>query len=203
VMYLEQRWLALNPDLVLIIFYINDAYDDSAILNGGQELGIYDPGPTGLARYSRFLDLAQYKYRAYRQSKAVERYYKRHYFTEARRFLENPGPYQVDWAGCRAALERAVQITRERNIKLGLVIFPELYQLNGGYPFLEVHKLVSESCQRAGIPVLDLFDTFRGHEPESLWVHPSDHHPNETAHALAAEAIEKFVRKEFLQTRRP
>jgi lysophospholipase L1-like esterase len=200
VMYLEHRWLSLNPDLVLIVFYINDAYDDSAILNGGQELGIYDPKPTGLERYSFFLDLAAYKYRAYRQSKAVEAYYKQQYFAKAGRFLENPGPNKVDWTTCRAALERAVQVTRERNIKLGLVIFPELYKLNNGYPFVEIHKLVGDTCHRAGIPCLDLFDTFRGHDPESLWVHPSDHHPNELAHALAAEAIESFVRTEFLKS---
>jgi hypothetical protein len=33
---------------------------------------------------------------------------------------------------------------------------------------------------------------------EDLWVHPSDHHPNEVAHRLAGEAIESFIRKRFL-----
>jgi hypothetical protein len=132
------------------------------------------------------------------QSKAVETSYKQHSFTDARHFLENPGQYNVGWTACRNALERAVHITRERKIKLGLVMFPELYRLKGGYPFLEIHALVKESCRRLGIPFLDLLDTSRGHDPESLWVHPSDHHPNEIAHALAAEGIERFLQEEFL-----
>jgi tetratricopeptide (TPR) repeat protein len=198
VVYLEHHWLALNPDLVLIVFYINDAYDDGAILNRGQELGIYRANPVGLGRYSYLLDLAQYKYHAYQDSRKVEAYYNQHFFSQARSFLENPGDVKVDWTVCRAALERAGQITRQRNIKLGLVMFPELFKLKGGYPFMQVHSLVRDTCSRLGIPFLDLFDTFRGHEPKTLWVHPSNHHPNEIAHAMAAEAIERFVKEQFL-----
>ena len=198
VLYLEHRWLALNPDLVLIIFYLNDAYDDRAILNRGQELGIYSERSGGLAQHSYLADFVQHAYDAHRQSKAVEAYYKQHYFTDAEHFLETPGSYDVDWTVSRAALEHAADLCRQRNIKLGLIIFPELYNLNGGYPFLGIHKLVSDYCHRLDIPCLDLLDTFRGHGPETLWVHPSDHHPNETAHALAATAIESFVRREFL-----
>jgi hypothetical protein len=199
VVYLEHRWLALKPDLVLIVFYINDAYDDSAILNNGQELGISSTQPLGMARYSYLWDLAQYRYTAYRNSKTVEAYYNQNYFADARKVLENPGTNKMDWTVCRAALERAVQLTDERKLKLGLVMFPDLYKLKGGYPFLEVHKLVRETCHRLGVPFLDLLDTFRGHDPKTLWVHPSDHHPNEKAHAMAEEAIERFVRKEFLK----
>jgi hypothetical protein len=201
VVCLEKRWLELSPDLVLIFFYLNDAYDDSAVQNRGQELGIYDTQALGLARYSYFWDLARYKYLARRNAKQVEAYYNQRYFRDARSFLENPGDTKVDWTVCRAALERGARVTRERQIKLGLVVCPELYKLKRGYPFLEVHRLVRETCLRLDIPFLDLLDTFRGREAAALWVHPSNHHPNETAHALAAEALERFVREQF--TRQP
>jgi hypothetical protein len=203
IVYLANHWLALKPDLVLIVFYINDAYSDETILNRGEELGIYDPEPSGLARYSSLVDLVQYRYKAYWQSKAVETYYKSHYFTEARQVLERPGQNEMDWPGCREALEHAARICRQRNVKLGLVIFPQLYKLNDAYPFLQIHQLVGDTCRRIGIPVLDLLDTFHGHNPETLWVHPSDHHPNEIAHALAAKSIESFVRTEFLKSGEP
>jgi hypothetical protein len=48
VIYLERRWLAFAPDLVLITFYLNDAYSDTTFLNMGQELAL-DAAPTGLA----------------------------------------------------------------------------------------------------------------------------------------------------------
>ncbi len=198
VVYLERRWLALEPDLVLIVFYINDAYNDGVIQNRGQELGIYQKQPTGLAQYSYLWDLAQNRYHAHRAAKTVEAFYHTQYFTNAEAFVKDPGAMKVDWRDCEAALEHAAQLARARNFKLGLVMFPELYKLDDKYPFHGIHKLVREACGRREIPFLDLFDTFRGRKPEALWVHPSNHHPNETAHALAEVAIEKFVRVEFL-----
>ncbi len=41
VLSLEHRWLGLDPDLVLIVFYLDAADSDSASLNKGQELRIY------------------------------------------------------------------------------------------------------------------------------------------------------------------
>jgi hypothetical protein len=197
VVYLERRWLSLDPDLVLIVFYINDAYDDAAILNMGQGLAIRDE-PSTLGHYSFLYDLVQHTWRKRQESKDLEAYYHQVYFTDAQNFLTHPGEFKMDWTVSRAALEHAAQLTRERNIKFGVVMFPELYRLKGGYPFLPVHALVRETCERAGVPFLDLLDTFRGQDDASLWVHPSDHHPNERAHGLAEGAIEQFIRKTFL-----
>lgn len=40
-LYLEGPWLSLAPDLVLLNFYLNDAYSDATFLNNGEALGIY------------------------------------------------------------------------------------------------------------------------------------------------------------------
>ena len=200
VIYLERRWLALAPDLVLIIFYINDAYNDGVIRNRGQELGIYQQQPAGLAQYSYLWDLVQHRYQTHETAKTVEAFYRTQFFTNAESFMKNSSGYKVDWTDCEAALEHAAQLARARKFKLGLVMFPELYKLDGNYPFHGIHKLVREACERREVPFLDLLETFRGRNPESLWVHPSNHHPNETAHGLAEVAIEKFVREEFLSS---
>jgi hypothetical protein len=200
VLYLERRWLVLDPDLVLIVFYINDAYNDNTIINRGQELGIYNAQPAGLAAHFYLWDMVQHRYATHQMAKAVETFYRNQYFSDAGTVLENPGPYKVDWPVCAKALAHAAELSRTRKFKLGLVIFPELYRLNGNYPFGSIHKLVGDTCQRLNIPFLDLFPTFRGHDAESLWVHPSNHHPNEVAHALAETAVEQFVREKFLPT---
>ena len=197
---LEFGWLQLQPDLVLICFYINDAYDDATILNNGEGLNIYASKPPGLAQVSKLWDFVQYRYQAHRLAKQTEAFYRQSYFSEARSFLENPSERRVDWKASRAALERVATITRERRLQFGLVMFPELYNLNGNYPFQEIHALVRESCERAGVPFLDLLETFRGRDAQTLWVHPTDHHPNEIAHGLAAAAIESFVREKFLNS---
>jgi hypothetical protein len=34
---------------------------------------------------------------------------------------------------------------------------------------------------------------FSGHEAEDLWANPTDHHPNEIAHRIAADEIAAFI----------
>jgi hypothetical protein len=199
VINLEYRWASFQPDLVIIVFYINDAYRDTTILNRGQELGIYDM-PTGLAKCSYLWDIAQHRYRSYHAAKEVENFYQMQYFSDPKTFFDSPGTFRVDWPVCAASLERATQIAQKHKFRLGLVMFPELYKLKHGYPFERIHQLVGETCGRLNIPFLDLLDTFRGRGPESLWVHPSNHHPNEIAHALAETAIERFVRENYLSS---
>jgi len=193
VLYLKHRWLALRPDLVLITFYLNDAYRDDAFANMGQALGIYLNRPDGLARWSYLADFAQHAWRARTVRKKIRDYYAKHYFRTPREFLANRGEKKTDWRASRQSLARAAALARSHQFKLALVIFPELDSLDGEYPFRKIHELVRVECDELGIPVLDLLETLRGRNARDLWVHPSDHHPNEVAHQLAAEAIEEFV----------
>jgi hypothetical protein len=194
VLYLENEWLAFEPDVVLVIFYLNDAYDDATILNNGEALGIYARQPDGLAKVSRLWDLIQHKLQQRQASKAVEQFYHQRYFAQASEFLENPGPTRVDWTVCKQALAHAADLSRQHGFKLGVVIFPELYHLDARHPFSDVYARVERTCTELGIPTLNLFaTTFRGHNPRELWVHPTDHHPNEIAHRMAAEAIADFL----------
>lgn len=205
VLYLEKHWLemGLAPDLVLIVFCLNDAYSDGAFLNMGQTLGVYLNQPAGMAHYSRIWDIAQHKYRVRKVSRQTERYFNDHYFAEAATFLNQPGDFKADWRASRAALEHVARLAPQRNFKVGVVIFPEMHDLDRGYPFTQIHELVREACASLGLPFIDLLDVFEGKTTHELWVHPSDHHPNEKAQVLAAEAIEEFVRREFLQNPGP
>jgi hypothetical protein len=197
VLYLEHRWLVLQPDLVLINFYLNDAYTDAAFLNNGEGLGLYFQ-PEGLARVSRLYDLAQHKFRCWQAQKAMEEYYRNHYFSRPAEFFQSPSSRHVDWHVCGVAIQRAMQLAEEKEFRIALVVFPEFQNLDGVYPFDAIHQLIRESCASMDLPVLDLIDVFRGMRDEDLWVHPSDHHPNEVAHRLAGEAIESFIRERFL-----
>lgn len=200
VLVLDRRWLemGLEPDAVLIGFYLNDAYDDQALANHGQALGIY-LAPDGWAEYSFLADYVQHAWRARAYRNDLEAFYRQPFFASAHRYRFDEGR-QLDWPACQGALGRAAELARERGFSLGLVIFPELYKLNADYPFASVHRLVGQTCERLGIPVLDLLDAYRdcGMSESDLWVHPSDHHPNEVGHRIAAEAIEPFVRQRLL-----
>jgi hypothetical protein len=69
------------------------------------------------------------------------------------------------------------------------MIFPDLVGLETSYPYAEVHRTIAAFLGQLGIPFHDLAPDFAGQRSAELWVHPTDHHPNEVAHALAARAI--------------
>ena len=188
VLYLENRWLGFDPDLVLLTFYLNDAYDDARfglLVRGGAagatlDESLADPGPLWVVEW------AGHRWRRWRAGRRVARIYRS-------QFSDNPEIDGHDWLDSRSALARAVSLTREREIRLVLVLFPELHELGNGYPFDNIHRRVREAAEELGIPVLDLLDTFRGEDAAKLWVHPTDHHPNARAHEMAAGAIAEFL----------
>lgn len=94
------------------------------------------------------------------------------------------------WQSMQQALGNLAMICSAHGIELRIVIFPFLHNLGPDYPFLDAHREIAEHCQRIGIPLLDLEPVFRERAGEDLVVNRFDAHPNERAHAIAAEAIE-------------
>jgi hypothetical protein len=72
--------------------------------------------------------------------------------------------------------------------------WPLLIGLQGNYPFEEPTAAVSRACDDARIPRVDLLRVLRGRPEASLWVSPTDRHPNEVAHRLVAEALAPVLR---------
>lgn len=104
-------------------------------------------------------------------------------------FLSDP----AKWTGCRAGLDTIVQTCRQRDIPLLIVAFPFFYQLDGDYPFQPIHDRLREYCDETKVAFLDLRAHFPGYSGPELWVHPTDQHPNEIAHRLAADAIAVYL----------
>ncbi len=83
-----------------------------------------------------------------------------------------------------------------------LVLYPLMHGLESDYPLSAIHARVAAMGREAGLPVLDLATAFARQATRSLQVHPTDHHPNGTAHRIAAETIADWLRRdvpEFLQ----
>lgn len=92
----------------------------------------------------------------------------------------------------RASLARLAKLPGCRVV---LVLYPLLEDFEGGYPLQSVHDAVAGMARAAGLEVIDLASAFAAETTESLWVHPSDHHPNGRAHALAARALAEALRR--------
>lgn len=103
------------------------------------------------------------------------------------------GPSAAGWQTTQGALSKMGAFLGERGIPFYVMIFPILFELDGGYPFEELHELVAGHATASGAGVLDLLPAFASHSGPELWVHPTDQHPNEQAHAIAAEQLARFL----------
>ena len=83
-------------------------------------------------------------------------------------------------------------MTAEQGGQFILIIFPLLWELDD-YPFVPIHQLLKDFCNQNQIKVLDLLPFFQKRKTQALWAAPSDHHPNEIAHKIAAQAILKYM----------
>lgn len=180
----EARVAADEPDRVLYAMTLNDVpgsgSDEQLELAAEARTAFRRTleGPRGLARFSRLAAMVQD--RARESSKGA------HFEESVRASFD---PESDGWAAWCAELERLDRETRAVGAELTLVLFPLMVQLDGGYPFEELHERVGAACDERGIAFLDLLPAYRGESAKHLWVHPTDQHPNPAGHTIAAEAI--------------
>jgi hypothetical protein len=188
-----EKILPLEPDVVVHAMVLNDAErskDFEArrglmndwILDRRRLLAGQDSGRPAVLS-SRLVDFVGDRVQSWRVGRETTQWY-----------LDLYGPPNQDgWARTQDDLRDMDRRLRERGGRFLVASWPLLVDL-GAYPFAAADETIARFCESAGIPRLDLRPALQGHTAESLWVHAVDHHPNEIAHRLAAEALAPRVR---------
>lgn len=185
---LVNRGLAYDPDLVIVFFVLNDVeenireFDDRPKVEFHMEYLATYMRPDALSRVSHAW--AWLRQRVLRDL-AGRRYVKK----SVELFRRDPSRWRHAWD----ALLDIRRACDERGVKLLVVVFPFFYHLDRDYPFAPIHERMDASCEKEGIPVLDLLPYYRGFRGPELWVHPMDQHPNRKAHEIAARAIFDYL----------
>ncbi|MBX7166241.1 MAG: SGNH/GDSL hydrolase family protein [Pirellulales bacterium] len=184
---LSTRGMWYDPDLVLVNFVLNDVEDPEfparRPVEFYREYGVNALDSDWLSRYSRLWSWTRGSLR-----KAITG---RMYVADCLADFEQDSE---KWRRCRDSLLGIFRVAREHQVPVMVVIFPFFHQLNGAYPFQALHERVAEVCREAGVSYLDLRAAYGAYAGPELWVDPTDQHPNEVAHAIAAQAIDKFLR---------
>jgi len=194
-----------SPDVVVLGYVLNDAEPSLIELDPATETvrrrpreqvvpeGTADPVPPESFPYQlRTARLVWQFFANRRRSRATIDHY------HALFAPESPG-----WRASRRALRGIGEACRLREIPFVVVLFPILVDLTEDYPFGEIHERVSREVAAAGGIPVDLFPTLEGMNARDLWVHPTDQHPNERVHALAARSIaEQLARLPQVAARR-
>ena len=185
----ERRVLGYAPDVVVLGFVLNDA-----------EPALYRRHPSGgIARLDRDADRIEGReprppeggvYRL-RSAQLVWKALSRRKRTDdtVAYYRDLYEEYEEGWQASRRALAEIGELCRARGIPLVVLVFPILVELDGAYPFEDVHARVRRAVEQIGATCVDLLETFRGLDAQALWVHPTDQHPNDEAHGLAARRL--------------
>lgn len=177
-LYYRMYIAKFRPDVVVLGFFLNDAMDGAETIRQNDEWTAEQP-LSRLSRISRISEIVERSHAAERLQSA--------YFAAIRESFESPR-----WALCKRAITDLRDMTARDGCRLIVAIWPVLWELDERYPFIDIHRMISAFCAEQGIECVDLLETFSGVDASSLWVHPTDHHPNSAAHDRAARRLLKL-----------
>lgn len=102
------------------------------------------------------------------------------------------------WQGEAYNLALLAREVRERGGRLAVVTFPWMQLLLVGDAVDPMHEVLGRFWREQGVPHLDLLPEFQDLPAAELVVNARDTHPNARAHAIAAEAILRFLERDVL-----
>jgi len=181
-----------DPDIIILGYSLNDAEPalftmdaDTGELTRRPSSELFDDWrgdprpPDGLLFKPRVVQLFWQVFSKRSVTGQLEKYYTSQYREDS-----------PDWQATKKALGEFGDICEQRGIPCWVVIFPLLYHLDDTYPFAAIHGLVKKTLVHPGVSqVIDGLDLLKGKKDTTLWVHPTDQHPNEAVHHIVAEAL--------------
>jgi hypothetical protein len=171
--FLESYGLSFEPDIVVVVLFLNDA-----------DL----PGTVGyLSKPRVFVKVRRYSYFVNALFGALEKSILHRRMI--REYREGYREGSRGWEEVKSALAAGQSLAEERDFQLVVAVYPVLFHLDRSYPFEDAHRAIASYCASMEIPYVDLLDGLRGQYDKDLWVHRTDQHPNEKAHALAAAEL--------------
>ena len=178
------KWkgLRLDPDLVVLAYFINDT---EPIPGRKSDLAYWIMKRSYLFAFlfDRFIRL-----RATTSRRAEwEVYYRKLYSSENADNL----------AMNTRSVHELIDLCNENHISLLIANVPELHGFED-YRFSYATEYIKGLAQDADVPFIDLLVPFSEYVAESLWVSPDDPHANARAHAVIAREIGNVIVKDGL-----
>src|ERR1700745_1667207 len=176
VTYYETIGWKYHPDLVVLVFFIND------------------PEPVPVEKKGFLIDrsyliaFATNRIDGLMRHAGVRPDWKTYY---ASLYDDNRPGFQA----CKKALVSLANSTRSHDARLLVGILPELHQINSdSYPFKAAHQKIEDVMNAENVPVLELIDGLKDHGPEeTLWVTALDDHPNAKANYLVSDQLKQWI----------
>lgn len=179
---LDQKALALQPDLAIYAYFLNDP--ETEALQPLQQFF----APVLWWQHSALLRrIDEYVYeRRVRQYGQGDSY---------RALNAADGP---NWPSVLAALDSMRASSERSHVPVLVAIFPTYQNRNdwSEYPYLAIHEQVAQAARERGLAVLDLEPVFRASGRTPIDLASDDDHPSVEGNRLAARAISDWIERD-------
>jgi lysophospholipase L1-like esterase len=177
VAYFLDKGRKLAPDIVVLNYFINDA-EETPRMNESALVRISAASVLLMGKADAFA-------RAYLGGKDWKSYYSELY-----------AHGKPAWEKTRTAIGALAEYCRRNGVGLLVADYPELHELND-YPFADVSRKIAAVAAVNRVPYVSLLPAVAHHVPSSLWVSPTDAHPNRIANEAFAREIERALRLHY------
>jgi lysophospholipase L1-like esterase len=100
------------------------------------------------------------------------------------------------WEAAKAAIHRLSDYCRANKVKLMIVSWPELHDVNN-YRLQKITDLLHGVADAEKVPFVDLLNAVKGQDSSKLWVTPPDPHPNAYTNGLYAAYLFPYLKEEM------
>ena len=177
-----------DPDLVILFFVPNDVvtqWHSGPKVEFFKEYHTIYEAPDKLSEYSYVWSWARQRF--------LREFTARSYIRTCVNTFEDENE---DWRACRTALSDIQTLCATSDVPFMVAMFPFFHELDGEYPFQPIHDAVASYCQQNEIHFLDMRGHYREYNGPKLWAHPTDQHPNDLAHDIAANALAEYLKQQ-------
>ncbi|MSU59283.1 MAG: SGNH/GDSL hydrolase family protein [Pedosphaera sp.] len=174
-------------DQVVLVYCLNDISDlVPEWTTARDKIYAEQDGQNWLVNSSYFCNFIYHRW------KAVRNPWIKNYFQFVRQTATGPV-----WEQQKERLKALKQEVESNGGHLVVVTFPFLHAVGPDYEFQPLHDSLNQFWREQKVPHLDLLPIYKNTPARKLTVNSFDAHPNEYAHALAADAIGKFLQEQL------
>lgn len=168
------KCLELNPDMVILTFFINDPQiieiKENPVLKHSQLAVLL------WSRYQQIIRIAGLK-------ENYADYYKNLYTDK------NHG-----WIICQQEMQKLANYCRNQNMYVLLAMIPDIHNLQN-YPFEFAHQIIKTKSLEYGFHFLDFYNALKREDAVDLWAMRGDPHPNVKGHSIMARYLFEYLTK--------
>ena len=171
--YFFERCSYLNPDMVILSFFVNDA----EILSPPTDNYFMNNSQLAVLLWSRLQHLSR---RMGLRKDSVE-YYKEMYADE------NPG-----WLKSQKALTRIADYVKKEHKRALVTMIPDMQNLQS-YSLSFIHDKVEKKTRSLSFEFIDFYDVLKTIQSNDIFVIPGDPHPNIETHRIMADYLYDYL----------